>query len=381
MLGCTRQRFLVAVVFIVLNLAFMINRPQTDDPSRSGTSDSRRQVELRKASKQIRETLTAVQPISSELPAAVSAGSQEATTAQLPKALVSNQPTASPTASPSAASKETIKDAEAAAVAAADVADVPFELRTEAQLAIAERAEVLITKHFGRGREDYGPKFYQASRVLGCFFAVVDAWPVQVSLWASHGTALAVLRGQSTPWDGDGDLGFLDSEQHIFDEMFNQANMERWRAEFPVCEGMVPQFPVIDGKTRFRELQDLYTKQGVDLWDFKPWLDGSTEAESQKKWAGPLNASSDEKLLCKWICLKETDIFPLKPCFLNVPMGDTSFGEVTRVERVPLMCGNRFNEGFAKHYPPYANARMHTPFNRYNITSRRWEHSLSLIHI
>ena len=49
----------------------------------------------------------------------------------------------------------------------------------------------------------------------------------------------------------------------------------------------------------------------------------------------------------KWICIRTADIFPLKPCFLNVPVSDTRYGKVSRVERLEVVCGSDFDRAWA----------------------------------
>ena len=85
-----------------------------------------------------------------------------------------------------------------------------------------------------------------------------------------------------------------------------------------------------------------------------------------------LKIGNEEKILCKWICVRRTAIFPLMKCYFRVPMGDTPFGPITRIENVEVMCANSNMKGrdweFGQVFEPYAKWYMRTPFNLYNGT-------------
>ena len=67
----------------------------------------------------------------------------------------------------------------------------------------------------------------------------------------------------------------------------------------------------------------------------------------------------------------------MKPCYnvIIVPLPDKSdpYGQVTRVERAGITCGNKFNEVWGKHFPPYANWNRTSPYNAFNPVTKVWE--------
>jgi len=229
------------------------------------------------------------------------------------------------------------------------------------------------------GRERRTGKFFQGSRVLACFFTVIKAWRRHVPTWAVHGTSLSVLRQEATPWDGDADVGFLAEDHAELNEMWNATNMARYVATIPECAGMKADFLNEPHFKGFHGISGAGSFQ-LDMWDFKLNLDSFDEARTRREWKDKLQLKDNEAILCKWICVRKSDIFPLKPCHISVPLPDKDkpFGQVTRVERVGITCGNRLNEAWAEHYPPYANWNKTSPYNAFNAETKSWEFDLDV---
>ena len=197
--------------------------------------------------------------------------------------------------------------------------------------------------------------------------------------WAVHGTSLSVLRQEATPWDGDADVGFLAEDHAELNEMWNATNMARYVATIPECAGMKADFLNEPHFKGFHGIRGAGSFQ-LDMWDFKLNLDSFDEARTRREWKDKLQLKDNEAILCKWICVRKSDIFPLKPCHISVPLPDKDkpFGQVTRVERVGITCGNRLNEAWAEHYPPYVNWNKTSPYNAFNAETKSWEFDLDV---
>ena len=201
----------------------------------------------------------------------------------------------------------------------------------------------------------------------------------EIPVWITHGTGLAQLRGFGTPYDGDVDIAFLGKDQSRLTNVWKPENMVRWKKEFRTCSKMRGNA----NAEQFRKLHDKATGKGLDMWDFKPQLDGMTVNKSFETWSSRLGLSGSTPqqtpLLCKWLCLEKKNVFPLKPCYLYIPTSDTDYGPITRVEKIEAVCGSNYNSRFAELYEPYIGWQFYTPYNWFNQSTRRWEFSFDVL--
>ena len=252
----------------------------------------------------------------------------------------------------------------------------------------------------GHGSERNKEKFFSGGELLTCWFQIMKSWKKRkVPTWTTHGTSLAVLRGEATPWDGDADVAIMieDHEEvnNIFgyyktngtdgttytiteangkrdNYTFSDAIFKQYQLDFVACKNMkIDWIPHVGGIHGI--MNEKYKHNTLDVWKFSSHIDGMTEVETQKIWNATLNVTPDSKLRCKWICVLEADILPLRSCNLSVPIGDSKYGPVMRVEHLEVPCGNRFEESWAKHFPPYESWDTRIPYNLYDSNKHVWK--------
>lgn len=242
---------------------------------------------------------------------------------------------------------------------------LPLDLVT-ASVENLKEAELGQLQSFKAGRID--GQNYELAMLYECIQQVhsESAHADKLVFWSSAGTILAIQRGWQAPWDWDIDLAYESNSQVIGAMMdiwtpwtkshvetrilaLSYSKCKPFRNDFHVDVVREGQLTGRDNKKQIGQIQRICShKACVDFWQYEPKGD----------------------MLCWWVCLNRTDIFPIRMRSVNFFRPSIVGVELYAVKLPSIV----HTEAFMRTYPPYRSWRE-VPYNFYNKTSRQWSFS------